>query len=124
MPASLKHPGLDKSLAGDGRAATNDSEFWHIFLMLGCSAICDAREESFREQRMMEHLTSAPQFDPDEPSKRSRKHALTALPVSTSGPFINILLRLGWVGYIAWLIVHAIRANLLYALEPYTRRTP
>jgi hypothetical protein len=73
---------------------------------------------------MMAHLSLAPQFDPDEPSKRRRKDAVTALQASTNGSFINILLRLGWVGYIAWLIVHAIRANLLYALERYTRPAP
>jgi hypothetical protein len=92
--------------------------------MLGCSAICDAREESFQELRMMARLSLAPQFDPDEPSERRRKDAVTALQASTNGSFINILLRLGWVGYIAWLIVHAIRANLLYALDRYTRPAP
>jgi hypothetical protein len=29
----------------------------------------------------------------------------------------NILLPLGWLGFIAWLMLHAIRANVLYALE-------
>jgi hypothetical protein len=88
-----------------------------MFKRCSCSAICDAREQSLQELPMS-HLTLAPQFDPDE-----RKHAGTALQTSTSGSFINVLLRLGWVGYIAWLIAHAIRANVLYALEQYARRT-
>jgi len=76
---------------------------------------------------MMAHL--APQFDPDEPSKRRRKDAVTALQASTNGSFISILLRLGWVGYIAWLIVHAIREFTLrigtvHAPRPLARRNP
>jgi hypothetical protein len=85
---------------------------------------------------MLAFLSLAPQFDPDEPSKRRRQGAVTtphglqskyeidhSSLLRSSSP-INILLRLGWLGFIAWLLVHAFRANVLYALERHTRRAP
>ena len=38
-------------------------------------------------------------------------------PQKRTRSFANILLPLGWLGFIAWLMLHAIRANVLYALE-------
>jgi hypothetical protein len=68
---------------------------------------------------MLAFLPLTPPIDPEQPRRRKPGNATTALPTTQkrTRSFANILLPLGWLGFIAWLMLLAIRANVLYALE-------
>ena len=68
-----------------------------------------------------------PPFSPDEPNKAGRRSMTPrqmrlrsnadALRCSSKGSPMGVLLKFGSLGFVAWLAVQALRADVLYALE-------